>query len=604
VIIHKAELALIPVKKRITTRTLYDVQQSLSSTLNESVRIDGDLTLPPISVKKSSVLPVKVKGISMIKSGNCNSKRESTLPLISSTNPINKDSFVEPAQIPFSLAETLKHIKDSEVRSQVHFSHPFRVVWLHSNNPDSNINYNYAIDRFRQSVHTIDIFTDLPKCFDFIQKQSNEKIILILSNDSLQSIVCEIHHLSQLHAIYIYQIPMPIDNQWIKSWIKIQDIFTDIEKICDRLEEETEQIRRNSISISISSIDLDRLDSSFMYTQLLKEVIIEMEDDDDKAKKEFIHFSRNCNRDKFYRMKIIDEFEQYYTQHTPIWWYTRDCFIHEMINVALRLQDINTIIQTRFFIRNLHKQIEQLYEPSTHKLTLYRGQGLSYGDFQQLRVLEGGLYSFHHFLSTSNDREVALTFASSARDDDHSIGIIFHIDIDPTSLKSALYASVDKVGYYTTENEILFTMHTVFRIGKIQKINSRLYQVHLSLTNDDDEDLKKLTENIRQATDGSTGWDRLGQLLLKMGKFDQAEEVYNVLIQNSSQDDLKGRAHHCHLLGLIKQQRNDHDNALTYFMKTLDIYQTLSDSRHLDFGTLYNNIGLVYQHKQDYTKAF
>jgi hypothetical protein len=73
VIIHKAELALISVKKRIITRTLYDVQQSLSSTVNGSARIYENLTLPPISVKKSSVLPVKMKGISTIKSGNCNS---------------------------------------------------------------------------------------------------------------------------------------------------------------------------------------------------------------------------------------------------------------------------------------------------------------------------------------------------------------------------------------------------------------------------------------------------------------------------------------------------------------------------------------------------
>ena len=353
---------------------------------------------------------------------------------------------------------------------------------------------------------------------------------------------------------------------------------------------DTEQCRRNSNLISNTSVNLNRLDSSFMYTQQLKEIILEMEDDD-KAKKELIQFWRKTNTDLSNRMIIIDEFEQYYHIHSPIWWYTRGCFLYSMINQGLRSQEINVIIQTRFFIRELHKQIEQLYEPPSKEFTLYRGQGLSEGDFEQLHSLKGGLYSFHHFLSTSTDRDLALAFASSSRDNHDTMGILFCINIKPNSLHSALFASLTDESYYNEENEILFTMHTIFRVGEITSIGEDLWEVELSLTSDSDKDLKKHADNIRQATQGSTGWDRLGELLFRMGKFDKAEEVYEILIKNSFEDDMKGLAHRYRLMASVKENKNEYNEALMFLNKTLEIYQTLPRSDCLDFATLYNEIG-------------
>jgi hypothetical protein len=89
--------------------------------------------------------------------------------------------------------------------------------------------------------------------------------------------------------------------------------------------------------------------------------------------------------------------------------------------------------------------------------------------------------------------------------------------IDP-SVSSAPFASIQNVSFFQTEEEILFSMHTVFRIGEINKMdnNDSLYQVDLKLTADDDQELRTLTERIRKEVVGSTGWKRLGQLLLKL----------------------------------------------------------------------------------------
>jgi hypothetical protein len=130
--------------------------------------------------------------------------------------------------------------------------------------------------------------------------------------------------------------------------------------------------------------------------------------------------------------------------------------------------------------------------------TVYRGQGLSSTDFDQLVNTKGGLLSFNNFLSTSKDCDVSLAFAESNQYNPDSVGILFVMTIDP-SKSTTSFASLNGVSYFQIEEEVLFSMHTVFRIGKIQSMNEdhRLFQVNLTLTGEDDKDLRALTDHIR-----------------------------------------------------------------------------------------------------------
>jgi hypothetical protein len=63
----------------------------------------------------------------------------------------------------------------------------------------------------------------------------------------------------------------------------------------------------------------------------------------------------------------------------------------------------------------------------------------------------------------------------------------------------------------------LFSIHTVFRIHDIKPTEEkdRVFQVDLTLTSDDDNDLRALTNQIRKQTfPNQEGWVRLGFLLL------------------------------------------------------------------------------------------
>lgn len=76
------------------------------------------------------------------------------------------------------------------------------------------------------------------------------------------------------------------------------------------------------------------------------------------------------------------------------------------------------------------------------------------------------------------------------------------------------------VGYFGgAEDEVLFSMHTVFRIGQIIPLDgsSRLFQVELTLSSDKDTDLCQLINHIREETfPDKEGWFRLGLVLERM----------------------------------------------------------------------------------------
>ncbi|CAF1511530.1 unnamed protein product, partial [Adineta steineri] len=182
------------------------------------------------------------------------------------------------------------------------------------------------------------------------------------------------------------------------------------------------------------------------------------------------------------------------------------------------------------------------------------------------------------------------------------VGILFMMSIDPSS-KSAPFASIKEKSYFKEEEEILFSMHTLFRVSAIKQIdnNNQLYQVELQLTSDDDQQLRVLTDRIREEAGGSTGWERLGNLLLKIGQFNNAEELYNVLLERTSSDSEK--AIYYNQLGVVHSNQGDYEKAIWYYEKALEILRKILPSNHPDLITSYINIGLVYDNMGEYSKA-
>ncbi|CAF1126885.1 unnamed protein product [Adineta steineri] len=269
--------------------------------------------------------------------------------------------------------------------------------------------------------------------------------------------------------------------------------------------------------------------------------------------------------------------------------------------------DGDTIINMSFFIRDLHQQIQQLHQQQIHNyhdkpFTAYHGQFLFKNDFEKLQKKEGGLISFNKFLSSTMDREHGLMYAYSPSENVGMVGILFVLSIDPR-IKSPPFAFLQNDRYFKEEKEILFSMHTVFRVGAIKQMgnNSQLYQAELELTSDDDQQLRLLTNRIREDIGDGTGWQKLGNLLLKIGQFNKAEELYNVLLEQTFDENEK--AIYYNQLGLISWNQGDCEKAIWYYKQGLEIWQRTLASNHPDLATSYNNIAGVYNKMGEYPKA-
>jgi tetratricopeptide (TPR) repeat protein len=495
------------------------------------------------------------------------------------------------ASVVSKLGTPKSSLKPTHIQTQpvLGTSENFIIFWLDSKVTNST---EETISKLRTIVKTVKIFTDIDQCIKSLIDIKNEKVFLVISNSIGQEIVPIVQQFTQLDSIYVLCNRKLIDDRWAKSYIKIKGIFTDIETLFNVLKATVHRSNNDVIPISIipmsSVTNLNELEPSFMYFQLLKENLLAIKYDEN-AKKEFVDSCCSRYRDKY--GPLIDEFEQEYKSDLSIAWYTKESFLYIMLNESLRELIIETIIKMGFYIQNLHEQIKQRHSrPYEQSLSVvYRGQTLSNVDFEKTKKAQGGLLFFNSFVSTSTIRSVALTFARKRQDDPIMTGILFEMKIDP-SITSVPFASIRNESRYPDEDEILFSMSTVFRIDRIEMIEDRIWQINLTMTDDNDQQLKRLTDHIRKGLGSDNGWRSLGQLMIKMGELKRAEEIYNKLLKISS-NDIRECAFLHNQLGYIWKQKGDLPVAYSHYVKSLNISLDYLSSDDLQLSSRYSNIG-------------
>ncbi|CAM2727748.1 unnamed protein product [Rotaria socialis] len=420
----------------------------------------------------------------------------------------------------------------------------------------------------------------------------------------------------KVDAIYIFCGNKERHEAWAKDWPKIRGVFNSIKPICESLKKVVHECDHDSIPMSFmpkrcttdaaSNVqNLNQLPPTYMYSVIFKDIILEINDDDAKSIKALEIY---CKKKEIPDTEIND-LKRKYHQKSPVWWYTCEMFLYGMLNWGLRSLDMEAISKLGFFIRSLHLQLEQLHQEQSAKFkksfTVYCGQGMSKEDFQNLLDSKGGLLSFNNFLSTSMDPKVGIEFVERTMEKNQDIvGVIFIMTIDQSKISTSNtpFAMIDEHSAIPSEQEILFTMHTVFRVVEIKRTpnNSRLWEVHLTITDENDPQLSTLTNSIKQEIRGR-GWHRMGQLMLTVGDFDQAEELYNELLENASTDS--DRAHIYHQLGWLKRQQGKYPEAVKFYEKSLEIYRKTLSEDDASLAPTYGNIGQVYDSMGEYSKA-
>jgi hypothetical protein len=195
------------------------------------------------------------------------------------------------------------------------------LVWLDGSIDEANNNSRNSITKLRQVVNTVNTFTDVDECIEFINGIKEEKAFMISSGAFGHTTVPAVHDKPQISTIFIFCENKERHEKWAKQWPKVKGVFTDIVPICEALKQAAQDCDHNSVSISfVNATDgasKDTLDCSFMYTQILKEILLTI-DFEQSHINDFLTYCREQLAGNSAQLKNVEKIREEYRDHQPI----------------------------------------------------------------------------------------------------------------------------------------------------------------------------------------------------------------------------------------------------------------------------------------------
>ena len=398
-------------------------------------------------------------------------------------------------------------------------------------------------------------------------------------------------------------------------------------------------IFKNNTDLEESTSELN---GQFIHSQLLIDRLLKMKFTS-MAKEEFVDFCQNHKnyKDVEIHPRHVQEFLKEYSPNTALRCYTKNTFVHLMLNAALRQQDVDAIYRMRFIIRDLEQQLKE--RQSSFLKPVYRGQLMSKKELNRLKQSTNKLISFNSFLSTTRNYETARIFAGNVSNSEQ-VSVIFKINADHGLGDIRPFADISGLSAHGQEEEILFMFGSIFRVDSDQGEEDGT--IKLTLCRDHDLDVKPIFDHL-QYESSQCELDLLayGNVLHDMSKFDKAKSYYDKCLNGLPPDDDLWKAYCYYLLGLIATEKDDNKSALNWFEKSrhiricrlqpsdpriadtlnaiarvyyneenydmalqlykeaLTIFQNAFGNDHLTSAMCYTNLGLVYTVQQNYSDA-
>ncbi|CAF3508358.1 unnamed protein product [Rotaria sp. Silwood1] len=281
-------------------------------------------------------------------------------------------------------------------------------------------------------------------------------------------------------------------------------------------------------------------------------------------KNELIDLSEKEYTDNTNELAIVHEFQESYSPDRSLWWYTRESFLYRKLNKALRTLDIDVLFAFRFFIRDIHEQLER-YRCSS-PIRIYRGQLMATNELEMLKASIGQLISMNSFLSTTTNRRAALSFLYSSTLSDNLERVLFQIEANPHLDGVKPFAGISSLSYFPDEDEVLLMLGSILRLVSIDVGERGVSIIRSTLCSNSDHDVQAVFDYVKkQYGDAETTTLSFGIVLGLMGKYNEAEKYIRRLIKElpSDHEDIAACYHD---LGEILDKKGDYDSSLQIFL--------------------------------------
>jgi len=466
--------------------------------------------------------------------------------------------------------------------------------------------------------------------------------------------VPEVHPLLTVNSIFIFCLNRSNHIELLIDYSKIIGIFTEEKSLVKSVQNAIHLMSKHLIAFSLFSQqkqksirDLSKESASFLWNQLLIDALKQMPQTED-AKRDMLDKCSDYYRTNKVELKRIELFRSNYTSDKAIEWYTRDSFVYRLLNKALRTEDIDLLYLFRFYIIDLCSQLEQESKRktvNTETFTLYRGQQMPKEEFDKLQANAGVLISVNGFFSTSRDINIAQSFVAGASDTDEMKTVLFEIKAH-SSLNKIVFADIDEYSQIQGEQEVLFSLGSVFKIDNFQfDPYLRIWKIEMTTTDDGSKNVQEYINSIRQEIEDISPTILFGALLFnEMGQIDKAEKYFDMLLKTLPRDhqdiaDIydqianifaeKGElnaalqnytcayeirksrflsddtriANSLHNLGFIHKQKGEYDKAMDYYKEVLAIDEKNYPNDHTNKAHTMICIGLVHDVNREYDLA-
>jgi tetratricopeptide (TPR) repeat protein len=502
--------------------------------------------------------------------------------------------------------DTSNHGDLSVIQEQNNGEYDLPVIWIQDD--DKNM---INLSTVKNRIKSIKMYVNIDECIHDIQSFDDDdvQVFLISSKSDNDIFLRQIVHLTKIRFIYILHTKENLNSSLKALSNKIRGIYFNTNDLCDHLLRD--YICTLKMSVSIFNKDkknrtvrnLHEDNARFLWLQLLIDILIQIPHNC-QTLDEILEECKNYENKNESTKKAIEELRQNYKSNEALRYYTGASFLFRLFNEALRTENIDFLFVFRFFLADVYNQLRQLYTEQflndnidiNQRLQLFRGQSMTIVEFDMIKENVGRLISINSFFSTSTNYDVATTFAGFGDQDKPSgtISVVFQIEIDDIghSLKRP-FASLQEFSKIKDENEILFSVGTIFRIEEVLDVpgTTKDWFVTLKLVNDDDDnEITELRKELEKEFCKDCDLCSLGSVLIKMGDYDKAERYFQIILEHVSTNQATIPLVYTHL-GIIYHNKGDYQKAVKYHQQALEYYTKRNQFYHHD-----NDIGATYTH--------
>ncbi|CAF1570505.1 unnamed protein product [Rotaria magnacalcarata] len=183
-------------------------------------------------------------------------------------------------------------------------------------------------------------------------------------------------------------------------------------------------------------------------------------------------------------MNHLDEFEKTYSPDKVLWWYSRESFFYNVLNRALRNENIHIIFLFREFISDIYHQLKE-YQVKT-PITTYRCQLMSSDELKTMKASVGHFISVNSFFSTSASAKEARSFIHTFFIRDNLEPVLFEITADPHVATNKPFADISIFSEFNGESEVVFMLGSIFRLDSVRRSSDhKLWVIQMTLCSED-----------------------------------------------------------------------------------------------------------------------